>query len=282
MRTRVKHLANRCANAVGYQLQDGTVVRKDVADLRASYMGLKELRLQAITEIEGLYREFVLDDLPAVDAERTRLMSELLGTSISEAMYILSRLHRSLEVAGDVCEFGVAQGATSAFMANEIRATDKTLWLFDSFSGLPRPSDKDILKDDISGLGSIAAYEGKMAFDASEVQARIRETDFPDSRVRIVPGYIDRQLLEVTSPAAVCFAYIDFDFYEPIKIALEFLETVMASGGNIVVDDYDFFSTGAKTAVDEFMASRKESFEFSLPTDSAGHFCMLSRRQDPG
>lgn len=69
-------------------------------------------------------------------------MAKLLGTQISEAMYILVFLHRSLELDGDVCEFGVAQGATSALLANEIRTTQKNLWLFDSFKGLPKRNGK--------------------------------------------------------------------------------------------------------------------------------------------
>ena len=191
---------------------------------------------------------------------------------------MLSRLHLSLSVEGDVCEFGVAQGATSAFLANEIRSTNKNIWLFDSFEGLPRPSEKDRLKDDIAGLGSMEAYEGLMAFDISEVLGRLRGIQFPECRVRIVPGYIDRELLNSSSPGAVCFAYIDFDFYEPIRTAVEFLDTALTSGGSVIVDDYDFFSTGAKTAVDEFLAERKQLYDLELPISSAGHFCMLRRR----
>ena len=274
----VMRLLNRCANTVGYQLQDRTIVRKDVAEALAANKSLKHLRVQSVLEIEGLYRQFVLDDLPPSNEERTRLISELLGTSISEAMYILSRLRASLHLTGDVCEFGVAQGATSAFMANEIRDTDKRLWLFDSFQGLPKPSGKDCLKDDMADLGSIEAYEGTMACDATQVQERLRETKFPESRVTIVPGYIDTDVLSASSPDAVCFAYIDFDFYEPIKVALEFLDVALVPGGNIVVDDYDFFSTGAKTAVDEFVATRRQRYDFAMPVETAGHFCMLTRR----
>ncbi len=72
-------------------------------------------------------------------------------------------LNRALGLDGDVCEFGVAQGATSALIANEIRGTEKDLWLFDSFEGLPKPTDHDILIDDIFNLGSIDRYQGTMA-----------------------------------------------------------------------------------------------------------------------
>ena len=40
---------------------------------------------------------------------------------------------------------------------------------------------------------------------------------------------------------------------------------------------YDFFSTGSKTAVDEFLAANQGRYELSLPIKSAGHFCILEK-----
>ena len=96
---------------------------------------------------------------------RSELLAKLLGTQLSEAVYIINYLHRSLKLPGDVCEFGVAQGATSALLANEIRDTDKLLWLFDSFAGLPKPTEKDTLIHDIFGLGTIESTQGTMAYE---------------------------------------------------------------------------------------------------------------------
>ncbi len=189
-------------------------------------------------------------------------------------MYYLSK---SLDISGDICEFGVAQGATSALMANEVRTTDKNIWLFDSFEGLPRPTEKDVLKDDIFNLGSMEAYAGTMSFKADMVKRRLRDIDFPFSKVRIVPGFIEETIKHPNLPEKVAFAYVDFDFYEPILIALQFLDNTLQQGGFIIVDDYDFFSTGAKTAVEEFLSTRNETYAMSLPIKSAGHFCILEK-----
>jgi O-methyltransferase len=208
---------------------------------------------------------------------RTELMARLLGTGISQAMYLLSELHAALRVAGDVCEFGVAQGATSALIANEIRGTDRLLWLYDSFAGLPPPSPKDQLKDDIFGLGSIEKYTGEMRCDAAEVGVRLAQINFPSSQVRLRHGWVQDTLREGSGPAQVCFAYVDFDFYAPIAHALAYLDRHMPPGGRIVVDDYDFFSTGVKTAVEEFLQARGQAYEFTLPKDFAGKFCLLRK-----
>ena len=80
---------------------------------------------------------------------RAKLLARLLGTPPSEAYFIVQGLAKTRLVDGDVCEFGVAQGETSALIANEIADSNKILHLFDSFEGLPRPSEKDQLRDDI-------------------------------------------------------------------------------------------------------------------------------------
>lgn len=229
-----------------------------------------------VREMHDALRTLLFPSLP-ICAGRTELLAKLLGTGIGEAMYVLSELHAAIGDDGDVCEFGVAQGATSALLANELRAINKTLWLYDSFSGLPKPSAKDQLKDDIFGLGSIERYEGEMRCDSSEVQARLARIGFAADRYRIRAGLVHETLTEQNGPAHVCFAYVDFDFYEPIAHALDYLDRHLSPNGRIVVDDYDFFSTGAKTAVDEFVQRHDGRYVLTQPHAFAGKFCLLRR-----
>src|SRR4051794_23120350 len=51
--------------------------------------------------------------IPANDL-RPKLLARLLGTPPSQAYFIIQSLWQSRDVRGDVCEFGVAQGETSA------------------------------------------------------------------------------------------------------------------------------------------------------------------------
>lgn len=209
---------------------------------------------------------------------RNELLAQLLGTQLSEAVYLLNYLHGSLKLPGDVCEFGVAQGATSALLANEIRHTDKLLWLFDSFEGLPKPTEKDKLIHDIFSLGVIEKYTGTMAYGVEEVLERLRTISYPPARVKIVPGFIEDTILRSDLPEKICFAYVDFDFYEPILITLKYLNEHLSRGGSIVVDDYGFFSSGAATAVDEFLLAYPLQYDFVLPDKSAGQFAILCKR----
>jgi hypothetical protein len=212
---------------------------------------------------------------------RTELMARLLGTQPAEAYYIVHGLSASSKVSGDVCEFGVAQGETSALIATEISDSGRILHLFDSFEGLPKPTQEDLLKDDIFGLGSMEAYAGTMSNPETLVRARLKAVSFPEERTIVHKGFIEK-VIEGNHqlPERVSFAYVDFDFYEPVRIVLEFLDKRTARGAVIVVDDYDFFSTGAKTAVDEFLKERNQhekQYECFVPDKQYGCFAVLTK-----
>lgn len=230
-----------------------------------------------ISELCSTFKELKLADLPERKG-RVELLSKLMGTGTSQALYLLDRLHASMESDGDICEFGVCQGATSALIGNEIKDGVKKLWLFDSFEGLPQPSKEDVLINDIFNLGSMDSYEGEMCCDQEEVRERLAEIAFPVERTVITPGFIEDVIVSKPMPEAVSFAYVDFDFYTPIKTTLKFLHTVLTPGGAVMVDDYGFFSAGAQQAVDEFMEEFGVDYIFETPMDFAGKFCMLTRR----
>ena len=214
---------------------------------------------------------------------RLRLLAQLLGTQPSEAYFIVQALIKCQDIDGDVCEFGVAQGITSALIANEIQAIgQKTLHLFDSFQGLPKPTQKDMLKDDIFSLGSIGAYEGTMSNPEDLVVSRLQSISFAPKRYVIHRGFIEQLLIsDVGLPKRVSFAYVDLDFYEPTRVVLNFLHTVTPPGAIIIVDDYDFFSTGPKVALDEWLAEMNASganYACSIPNIRFGNFAVVTKR----
>jgi O-methyltransferase len=212
---------------------------------------------------------------------RYRLLAKLQGTPPTEAYSILEALTRCQSLDGDVCEFGVAEGDTSALIANEIIATGKKLHLFDSFEGLPKPTEKDQLIDDIFKLGSMDAYEGKMSFPEASVRKRLQLIGFPESRTFIHKGFIEKTISESELlPKKVSVAYVDFDFYEPIIEALNFLESVLEIGGIVIVDDYGFFSSGAKLAVDEWILLKNSAdilYSTTVADELNGKYIILEK-----
>lgn len=230
-----------------------------------------------LKEHYSCYVDLKFPDLPPLDDRMVDLIIGLDGTQVSEAIYILNSLNQIDQVEGDICEFGVAQGYTSALLGYTIKESQRNLWLFDSFEGLPAPTMNDKLKDDIFNLKSIEAYKGTMKHSVENVLNNLKKVSFPENRIRIIDGFIETTIHNIEMPKTVAFAYVDFDFYLPIKTALEFLDKVLSKNGIIIIDDYDFFSEGAKIAVDEFFALHKQDYTLELPIPSAGYFAILKR-----
>lgn len=227
---------------------------------------------------EQLLNESRAKKLVEPNEMRPKIIASLLGTRPSMAYHIVEALAKTKLVDGDVCEFGVAQGETSALIANEIREQDKKLHLFDSFEGLPKPTAKDKLKDDMFSLGSIEAYAGTMSCPESMVISRLEEISFPLDRYVIHNGFIEETIrTDETMPTKVSFAYVDFDFYEPTRIALSYLHSVTPCHAIVIVHDYDYFCTGVKTAVDEFIKEKNvktKMYDIQIP----GHFVVLTKK----
>lgn len=199
----------------------------------------------------------------------------------SQAIYLIDLLRETGQLDGAVLEMGVAQGRTSQLIANEIAESSRDLWLFDSFKGLPAPTAEDVLIDDIFGLGNIDAYAGTMQVPRRLVEDKLRASGFPAARTHIVEGFFD----ETTSsrlelPSRVSFAFIDFDLYKPIRDALDYLVGVLEPGARVAVHEYDFFSTGPKQAVDEFVEANSRDYELVLPDKAARGMAILRKNSD--
>ena len=273
MKKNIRKTANRILSPMGLEIS-----RVGMNNDNQEYLSLVKLYSGLVSEIEGYFKEFI-DKKYVIEKKRTSLLCKLLGTEISEALYIIKSLKNTQGLYGDICEFGIAQGATSALMANEIFPSNKNIWLFDSFEGLSRPTKEDVLIDDISGLGSMERYEGLMSVGDHSVKNKMKEINFPDDRIKIIPGFICDTIKRDDLPTKVSFAYVDFDFYEPIKLALEFLDITLEENGEIIIDDYGFFSAGAKTAVDEFVARHVGKYEILESYQFAGHFAILKKKK---
>ncbi len=211
-----------------------------------------------------------------MNAQRPHLIARLIGTQEAEAWAIIRAMEATRALPGDVCEFGVAQGATSALMANEILDAGGSLHLFDSFKGLPVPTEKDTLLHDIFNLKSMGAYAGTMACGPDMVLARLATVGFPPQRTVVHAGFLSETLAAPGLPAAVRFAYVDVDLYESTRQALDFLTSAMVPGGVALVDDYGFFSSGAQTAVEEVAA--RGGWEVRPSEPAALHFCTMTRK----
>jgi O-methyltransferase len=142
------------------------------------------------------------------------------------------------QIAGDYCEFGVAEG--HAFVnAHELMGRsfpDMRFHAFDSFEGLPRPQGVDA-----QGAYTGAFHEGQFACSLDAFTGRLRSLQVPEAQVSIHKGWFDRTLA-AGQPAdaieTVAVAWVDCDLYESTVPVLNFLASRLKPGSVVVFDDW--------------------------------------------
>ena len=132
--------------------------------------------------------------------------------------------------------------------------------------------------DQFFNLGDIRKYEGQMSSPQTKVLKELKSINFNNDRIIINKGFFNAESLnKMKLPNTVSFAYLDFDFYQPTLDGLNYLNNVLSVGGIIIVDDYDFFSTGVKTSVDEWFKINSKSFNKKIMKTKSASFAILER-----
>lgn len=182
-----------------------------------------------------------------MDIERYLQRATLVSDQVSkrEVGIVLRELQRAIELTGgDVVEFGCFEGTTSVPMALLLKDTDRTLYLYDSFEGLPEK-----LPQDQSPAGE-QFKAGELNASKKNLIANLKKggVDMP----RIKKGWFS-DLTADDIPRHIAFAFLDGDYYESIRTPLRLIEPYLAPGAIIVVDDYvNEALPGAAKAVNEW------------------------------
>lgn len=177
-----------------------------------------------------------------------------------EALYNLEFfLGLTARVPGDVFELGVWKGGSARVVADFLSASNKTLYLFDSFEGMQHV---DTLRDrHVVGDFGDTSLEGVKEFVLESV----------NKKVEFKKGWIP-QTFSGLDKISISFAHIDLDLKDSIDSALDFICPRLSEGAVVVFDDYGFASCpGAKVAVDQFILKVGGNI-FVLPTGQAVFF----------
>jgi O-methyltransferase len=154
-------------------------------------------------------------------------------------------------VPGDLMETGVWRGGASIFMRGVLaahRETTRTVWLADSFEGLPPPDPDTYPADEGADLSPYRV----LAVSLEQVQENFRRYGLLDEQVRFLKGYF-RDTLPSAPVERLAVLRLDGDLYESTIIALESLYPKLSPGGFVIIDDYKVV-VPCRAAVDDFRA----------------------------
>lgn len=165
-------------------------------------------------------------------------------------------------VKGDIVECGVAQGGTAAMMAltSETKGQEKrNFWFFDSFEGLPDPSEKDYIGNSAGEF--IQPLENGSCLGTIEQVSELlfEKLKIPRNRVHLIQGWFQETISANRNKIKkIALLRLDGDWYESTKIPLDGFYDKIQPGGAVIIDDYAT-CYGSEKAVEEFLTENNIS-----------------------
>ena len=170
-------------------------------------------------------------------------------------------------IEGDIVECGVWRGGSiMAAIDTLIRhnSTERSIYLYDTFEGMPSPTryDKKVAGAHGAGMSAEDLYKNTSPDDIiwcnsalDEVKQNIGRLNYPIDKIHYVKGMIEDTIPQ-TIPRKIALLRLDTNFYESTKHELKHLYPLLAQGGVIIFNDYGDWE-GARKAIDEYIATEK-------------------------
>ena len=183
-------------------------------------------------------------------------------------------------IAGAIVECGVWRGGSAMAMAmrlDQLGETNRKIWLYDTFAGMPRPGEFDT-KD--GKLNALYKFE-KLALsddtsdwcyaDEKDVHRNMASTNLDKENFVFIKGKVEDTIPE-SCPKKISLLRLDTDWYSSTKHCLEHLFPRLSKGGVLIIDDYGSWH-GAKKATDEYFDAHQEFQSATFfKIDNTGHF----------
>ena len=200
--------------------------RKRFGRFLRGYLKSRQVGIVSIGEPSALIEE--------IKREREMLLED------DEARNIYLAVISTEIIPGDIAEVGVYQGGSAKLICAAKKG--KHLHLFDTFEGLPPPSQKD----------NSVFHKAQFACSLEEVQRYLVKYEKVCFHKGIVP-------LSAKPVEKNCFSFVhlDVDLYKSTLDCLSFFYPRLSKGGVLISHDYPL-SLGVKRAFDEFFRDKPE------------------------
>lgn len=193
------------------------------------------------------------------------------GHKALENAFDLTRRLELNNTDGVIVECGIAKGGTAAMMAitsDYFGSKIREKWFFDSFEGLPDPSNKDYINGktgnfirDLPKGSCLGKYEEVSNYFFKNLKLSKKNT-------YLIRGWFQDSIPKFSENIKkIAILRLDGDWYESTKIPLEYFYEKVSKNGFVIIDDY-YTCFGSKRAVDEFFL--KSNLNFDLIPDNRG------------
>ena len=186
-------------------------------------------------------------------------------TSI-ERMYALYKATQYIvneKIPGDIVECGVWKGGSamvSALTLLQIGKADRHIYLYDTYEGMSKPTEKDV---HFTGIPAQLEWQKSEKSDHNdwcyasldEVRKNILSTGYPESFVHLIKGPVE-QTIPKNIPHNISILRLDTDWYDSTFHELKYLYPLISKNGFLVIDDYGCWK-GARDAVDTYFKDQE-------------------------
>lgn len=230
----------------------------DVVNTRFSFDFPMSIIAANIEEAQELLKSFLIIGFP--DSFKRKARNFTKNLSIETGLDSVERTQLYLAVANithinnPMAEVGVYKGGSARIICEA--NSDKTLYLFDTFEGLPQLSEFD---------NPLLYYKGRFDTKIEEVVENLKEC-----KTEIIKGMFPESAKSF-SDMKFSFVHLDVDLYQSTKDCLEFFYPKMSTGGIILSHDYQN-NKGVNKAINEFFEDKPETILWLL-----GSQCLIAR-----
>lgn len=200
--------------------------------------------------------DYALVKRPGFDPERRRIGRDysvqahtLVGFERLDNIQYCVETVIAENISGDFIETGAWRGGACVFMRGLLRAygiEDRSVWVADSFQGLPRPDAQKYPADKGSRFHTMKV----LAVPLESVREIFDRYGLLDDQVRFLKGWF-RDTLPDAPIGEIAVLRLDGDMYESTMDVLRSLYARVPSGGFVIVDDYGAYAA-CRQAVHDF------------------------------
>ncbi len=170
------------------------------------------------------------------------------------------------EIPGALAECGVWRGGSVLAMISTLQnlgVEDREIYLYDTFEGMPEPSELDVSELEPPALETWRKAEhtddrawsylfDPSTFNEDAVRELLAGTGYPIERLHFVRGRVE-ETIPGEAPQELALLRLDTDWYDSTVHEMRHLYPRLATGGVLIVDDFGHWQ-GSRRAVEEYLA----------------------------
>jgi len=206
---------------------------------------------------DSLHMDFTPEDIETIEAVRpfTMTSNERIYGLIRAVHYVVDN-----DIPGALVECGVWKGGSMMVAAITLlkRNAVRDLYLFDTYSGMPEPTEKDLDLADRPAADDYHRFKVTpetcdLCFATlEEVRVNMLSTGYPADRIHFVKGRVEETIPD-GAPETIAVLRLDTDWYASTRHEMEHLFERLSTNGILIADDYGHWQ-GMKQALDEYVA----------------------------